>query len=187
MSSSTTNNQRPKSYVLTVMLDITVFRSFIMSQSKILRFSSQYNDLHKVLEKLINCKDYVNFIMTAENELSVMFNHLRSNCNQAIALYGDEIFNVFAEDCRNLFSIREKILASNPRITGEDIYHKPGKKIDKTKKGDSIRLICFHPLALSNEIPTHYFGYITQLSNINSLTNQLLQIEKEKENAISVK
>lgn len=185
MSYCVINEQKKKSFVLTVMLDITVFRSFIMSQSKILRFSSQYNDLHKVLQKLINSKDYVNFIMSAESELAVMYNHLLNNCKQASALYGEEIFNVFAEDCRGLFSIREKILAANPRITGEDIYHKPGKKVDKTKKGDSIRLICFHPLALSNEIPTHYFGYITQLSNINNLTNRLLQIEKEKTNAVS--
>lgn len=184
MSYSITNKQRQKASVLTVMLDITVFRDFIVKGSKVLRYASQYNDLHKVLEKLINSKDYVNFIMSCESELTIIFNHLLNTSKNCKELYGDKLFDVFSQDCRGLYSIRDRLLLSNPRITGNDIHHKPGDKINKSKANDSIRLVCFHLLALSTEIPTHYFGYITQLSNINNLTTRLLEIEKEKENAV---
>lgn len=183
MSYSITNKQRKKSSVITVMLDIIVFRNFIVRESKILRYATQFNDLHKVLEKLINSSSYGSFVVSAQDELTVIYNHLTNTSKNVKYKFDEETLNVFIKDCQDLYKIRPALLASNPRITGSDIHQKPNDKKSTCSSGDSIRLICFHPLALSTEIPTHYFGYITQLSNVTRLTSLLL-IQKEKENAV---
>lgn len=166
------------------MLDIIAFRNFILRESKILRYATQFNDLHKVLEKLINSTSYGSFVVSAQNELTVIYNHLTNTSKDVKYKFDEDTLDVFVKDCQDLYKIRPALLASNPRITGDDIHQKPNDKKCVHESGDSIRLICFHPLALSTEIPTHYFGYITQLSNITRLTTLLLT-HKEKENAIS--
>jgi hypothetical protein len=183
MSYSVTNKQRKKSSVISVMLDITVFRNFFLRESKILRYASQYNDLHKVLEKLINSNNYGSFVVSAQDELTVIYNHLTNTSKDVKYKFDEDTLDVFVKDCHDLYKIRPALLASNPRITGNDIHQKPNDKKCVHESGDSIRLICFHPLSLSNEIPTHYFGYITQLSNVTRLTAHLLKV-KEEENVI---